>query len=156
MKINIVGDINNCIGGYTNLVLGMNGVPSPGITAFPISTLIDVNNHCDDGECDVVRVYNLIDAIPPQAFGAVMDTYLKKVAVGGEFICESVDFYSVCKLVNRGELTTEQANSILRPPSSAFNYDLDILSSYLDSRGLKPIKKYVKGTSFVLQYQRQS
>lgn len=76
----------------------------------------NLNWLCDDGECEEVVAHDLLDYYPRCGIEEIVTGWAKKLKRGGKLAISCVDLREVARGLLTGQLTSEQARTLLCGP----------------------------------------
>lgn len=157
MKLNLIRHEVDFLTSYKNLSLFpiiCNG------TKTEFSDFINLDSICDDAEVTEIRAEDILDFMSqPQAEKAI-NSWIKKLRHGGGISIGGIDTYEVCRMLYQSKIDTKTANVMLRgDQTNPINFRkngtcLIDMANYLQSRGLKIIKKILNNEKYLIVAQR--
>lgn len=156
VRLCLISYVGDAISGYTNLCLNMDGPPFPGIDCTAVSSFIDLDKYADDNEVEEIVLKFIVDYYSPFSLQFLLEGLVKKLSHGGQLIVEGNDFYTLCKLIARGDILLEDGNKLLRlsdelQKMTVYNHDTNEIKRLLTSLGLKINKVFIRGYNYAVR-----
>lgn len=156
MKINLLLSDNSPRSGFVN-------IDPYAPSGDPLRTIGDVTNldeHCEDAECDELVALDIIDYVPALELDSVLLHWLKKIRHGGSITLGGVDMREVSRAFVAQKISLEDANILFYGAQSApWQYrkstlTLQKLIELLESKGLKIVQKRINHFSYSVKAVR--
>ena len=168
MKINIIIGSSNYKSGYINIdptlkrkgelvELENSNDDQSNIVKTDIRNLNDI---VEDSECKELIAEDVLDFLELSESRTVLSHWISKLRHGGKIIVGGTDIYEVCRLFYKQAIDLNTLNSIIHGNFSEpwdvkmGHSTLEDLQEFLQSQGIKIIKKRIQGFKMIIEGER--
>lgn len=156
VKLNLLLNGEDVLSGYINVDPYVDDDKQGKVQA----TLDNLDEFVDDAEAVEIRAVDILDFFPYEKSDALVNHWIKKLAHGGKLIIGVVELVEVAKGICNYSLDVDQANLFLHGEQKfdwqnrKANFTLSQIATYLESKGLKILKKRVSNYRCIVEAQR--
>ncbi len=150
MKINLIRKDSEKIEGFVNID------PHPSSPNVIAGEHQNLDSLVDDGECDEVRAYDVIDFIPSNKLVPTLINWIKKLSIKGKLIVGGSDIQEIARGLYQGNLNDVLANEMLFNANDTSwdiktnSYKMETICDVIEKLGLKIENKVLKNYRYVI------
>lgn len=144
MKVNLVTELGAEQPGYKEIVVAI-----PYWESY-------LNDHVDDNELDELRAVGILSLFSDKKSEKIVQHWISKLKHGGKLILGDIETIEVARAFADYRITIDDVNTMLHGENNQVvsSFTINQVANFLESQGLKIIKKRVADYCFVVEAER--
>lgn len=164
MKVNIISYAADARPGYLNIMnhdRAEEDVVPPGAEVYGLDDVSNLSSLVSLGEADEIVAINVLEYLIHSEVDAALNNWCDVLSIGGKITIASIDVCEIAFALNEAKITETDANLLLhghqREPweHKHANYSIQTLSSALEGRGLRVVRKSLNGLWAIVTAERK-